>query len=159
MFFSISVVRHAKKARVRTFYSNFIACFLFSTFCKRFSGTGCWSHCCSRSRSLQRKRLVSENGLQERYTTLIRINKRHVIMKPRRPPMTNAHALLDGTETQVLSDKSTHARDHFMHFQEKRHLLGWRSVDDHQLAQTPKEAFSKVRVHAGTTQVDVEVDH
>ena len=60
---------------------------------------------------------------------------------------------------KLLSDKSTNARNHCMHFQKRRHLLGRRSVDDHQLAQTPKEAFSKVRVHAGTTQVDVEIDH
>ena len=47
-----------------------------------------------------------------------------------------------------------------MYFQKSKHLLGSEvSWCDHRLAQTPKEAFSKVRVHAGTTQVDFEVDH
>ena len=32
------------------------------------------------------------------------------------------------------------------------------SFSDHRLAQTPKEAFSEVRVHSGTTQADFEVD-
>ena len=44
-------------------------------------------------------------------------------------------------------------------FQKSKHLLGSEvSWCDHRLAQTPKEAFSEVRVHARTTQVDFEVD-
>ena len=47
-----------------------------------------------------------------------------------------------------------------MHFQKSEHLLGSEvSWCDHPLAQTPKAAISEVRVHAGTTQVDFEVDH
>ena len=55
---------------------------------------------------------------------------------------------------QMLSEKSTQASD-----QNGKHLLGSEvSWCDYRLAQTPKEAFSEVRVHAGTTQVDFEVD-
>ena len=44
-------------------------------------------------------------------------------------------------------------------FLKSKHLLGSKvSWCDHRLAQTPTEAFSEVRVHAGTTQVDFEVD-
>ena len=49
--------------------------------------------------------------------------------------------------------------DHCKHFQNSKHLLGSKvSWCNHRLAQTPEEAFSEVRVHAGTTQVDFEVD-
>ena len=83
-----------------------------------------------------------------------------VVVELRRPPMTNV-----GTKTAL-----TH--DHCKHFQKSKHL--WRSEVswcdqtsielclgrrcDHQLAQIPKEAFSEVRVHAGTIQADFEVD-
>ena len=47
----------------------------------------------------------------------------------------------------------------YKHFEKSKHLLGSEvSWCDHRLAQTPKEAFSEVRVHPGTTQVDFEVD-
>ena len=84
-------------------------------------------------------------------------DKRHMRMKPRRPPMTNAHALLDGTETAC---RQFHASERHLHaFSKSKHLLGSEvSWCDHRLAQTQKEAFSEVRVLAGTTQVDFEVD-
>ena len=46
-----------------------------------------------------------------------------------------------------------------MHFLKSKHLWGQRSVDAITgLHEPKKEAFSEVRIHAGTTQVDFEVD-
>ena len=70
-----------------------------------------------------------------------------VAVEPHRPPMSNV-----GTETAFR-------HNHCKHFQKRKHHLGSEvSWCDHRPAQTPKEAFSEVRVHAGTTQVDFEVD-
>ena len=71
-----------------------------------------------------------------------------------------------GGAPQASNDKRRH-RNCFQtrplhahnHFQKSKHLLGSEvSWCNHRLAQTPKEAFSEVRVHPGTTQVDFEVD-
>ena len=72
-----------------------------------------------------------------------------VAVEPHRPPVINV-----GTETAFR-------KDHRKLFQKRKHLkiLGLEvSWCDHRLPQTPKEAFSEVRVHGGTTQVDFEVD-
>ena len=67
-----------------------------------------------------------------------------VAVEPRRPPMTNV-----GTETAFRHDNCKH-------FQKSKHILGSEvSWCDH---QPPEGAFSEVRVHAGTTQVDFQVD-
>ena len=76
------------------------------------------------------------------------IQKPLVAVEPYRPILTNV-----GTETAFRDD-------HCKQFQTSEHLLGSEvSWCDHRLAQTPKEAFFKVRVHAGTAQVDLEVEH
>ena len=91
-------------------------------------------------------------------------NKRHMCMNTRRLAMTCAHASPSPSPPpwmapKLLSDKSTKASDHLHAFQKLKHLL-WSEVRwcVHRLAKTQKEAFSEVRVHAGTTQVDFEVD-
>ena len=88
----------------------------------------------------------------------LRANKKHVCTKPRRPPMTNTLALLNGTESAF---RQVHASESplCMHFQESKRLLGSEvSWCDHGLARTPKEAFSEVRVHSATTQVAHDFD-
>ena len=61
-----------------------------------------------------------------------------VAVEPRRPPMTNV-----GTEAAFR-------HGHCKHFHKSNYLLGSEvSWCNHRLAQTPKEAFSEVRVHAG----------
>ena len=87
-------------------------------------------------------------------------DKRQVCMKPRTPPTKNKVALLDGTATAF---RQVHASEWpFACIFKKETSLGVRNLEvswcHHRLAQTPKEAFSGVRVHAGTTQVDFEVD-
>ena len=57
--------------------------------------------------------------------------------------------------------KSSQVSDHFACILKKsKHLFGsevsWR---DHPLAQTPKEAFSEIKVNNGTTQANFEVDN
>ena len=57
-----------------------------------------------------------------------------------------------------LGTETAFRHDHCKHFQKSVHLLGSEvSWCDHRLAQTPKEAFSEVKVHTGTTQVDFKV--
>ena len=70
-----------------------------------------------------------------------------VVVESHRPPMTNVgtktafrHATIASISKNVSISR------------------GQRSVDWHRLAHTPKEAFSEVRAHARTTQVDFEVD-
>ena len=67
-----------------------------------------------------------------------------------------------GGAPQASYDKQTTnvgAETAFGHDQKSKHLLGSEvSWCNHRLAQNPKEAFSQVRVHAGTTQVVFEVD-
>ena len=84
-------------------------------------------------------------------------DKTHVCMKPHRPSMTNGHSRLDGNCFQTSSLKQETI---CMNLEKKsKHPLGSEvSWFDHRLAQTPKEAFSEVRVHAGTLWVDFEAD-
>ena len=70
-----------------------------------------------------------------------------VAVEPHRPPMTN------------VSTETAFRHDHCKHFEKSKHLFGSEvSWCDHRLAQTPKEAYSEVRVHTGTAQVNFEVD-
>ena len=56
--------------------------------------------------------------------------------------------------------KTTRSEDQLhVFFKEVKISRGQMSdICDHRLTQTPKEAFSEVRAHAGTAKVDFEVD-
>ena len=83
--------------------------------------------------------------------------KTHASMKPRRPPMTKHTRPETAFRQAHASERPLHGI--CMHSQKSKHLLGSKvRWCDHRLARTPKEAFSQVRVHAGTANVDFEVD-
>ena len=84
-------------------------------------------------------------------------NKVYIIVKLQEPPVAavEPHRL----PMTNVGTKTAFRHGHCKHFQKSKHLLGSEvSWCDHRLAQTPKQALSRVRVHAGTTQVDFEVD-
>ena len=72
------------------------------------------------------------------------------------PSQTHSHSWM---APKRLPDKPTQVSDHFHDFKKRKHLLGSEfSWCNHRLARSPKEAFSEVRVHTGTTKVDFEID-